>query len=131
MVAVVAKMNEFALNKHPFFTPSIVICWMESESMRPFCLISSILNQGIVPPSQYSDLFFEGVYPFLISNTSVIGIQTTLFLSGGGKFVKTQQLVTIELILPLAAVQLRLQLRLQLSEMVKDANYLILDFYGR
>ena len=46
---------------------------------------------------------------------------------GGGNFVETQQLVAIELILPLAAVQLRLQLRLQLSETVENADYFGLD----
>ena len=56
--------------------------------------------------------------------TSLSFFQTTLFLSGGGNFVETQQLVAIELILPLAAVQLRLQL----SELVENANYFGLDW---
>lgn len=59
--------------------------------------------------------------------TSLSFFQTTLFLSGGGNFVEAQQLVAIELILPLAAVQLRLQLRLQLSELVENADYFGLD----
>ena len=45
-----------------------------------------------------------------------------------GKFIETQQLVAVELILPLAAVKLRLKLRLKLSELVEDADYLGLDF---
>lgn len=63
--------------------------------------------------------------------TSLNFFQTTLFFSGGGKFIETQQLVAVELILPLAAVQLRLQLRLQLSETVENADYLVLNFYWR
>lgn len=55
--------------------------------------------------------------------TSLSFFQTTLFLSGGGNFVEAQQLVAIELILPLAAVQLRLQL----SELVENADYFGLD----
>lgn len=58
--------------------------------------------------------------------TSLNFFQTTLFFSGG-KFIETQQLVAVELILPLAAVQLRLQLRLQLSELVENADYFGLD----
>ena len=60
--------------------------------------------------------------------TSLSFFQTTLFLSGGGNFVEAQQLVAVELILPLAAVKLRLKLRLKLSELVEDADYLGLDF---
>lgn len=55
--------------------------------------------------------------------TSLSFFQTTLFLSGGGNFVEAQQLVAVELILPLAAVQLRLQL----SELVENADYFGLD----
>lgn len=55
--------------------------------------------------------------------TSLSFFQTTLFFSGGGKFIETQQLVAVELILPLAAVQLRLQL----SELVENADYFGLD----
>ena len=51
---------------------------MESKSMRPFCRMSSILNQGIAPFSQYAAFAFEGVYPFLMSNNSLIFTQVTL-----------------------------------------------------
>ena len=52
MVAEHAKMIELALNNPFFFTADGVMCEIESFRILPFSRISSILNQGIVPPSQ-------------------------------------------------------------------------------
>ncbi|GHQ99798.1 hypothetical protein VN1241_12750 [Helicobacter pylori] len=58
MVAVVEIIIEFLGNNFLFFKAFGVMCWIESFKILPFSL-SSILNQGIVPFSQNSGLFFD------------------------------------------------------------------------
>nr|WP_235044229.1 hypothetical protein [Neisseria meningitidis] len=61
MVADVAMIIELAGNSLPPFTALFDICCNELSKIRPFSLISSILNQGIEPFSQYSLFDLEGV----------------------------------------------------------------------
>ncbi|BAW39538.1 uncharacterized protein HPF18_0814 [Helicobacter pylori] len=61
MVAVVEIIIEFLGNNFLPFKAFGVMCWIESFKILPFSLMSSILNQGIVPFSQNSGLFFDGV----------------------------------------------------------------------
>ena len=54
-------INELAGNIPDFFTPFLAICCIEFERIRPFSLISSMRNHGMMPFSQYSTLDFDGV----------------------------------------------------------------------
>ena len=70
IVAVVDIIIEFDLNTFLFKMAFSFTFILESYKKHPFDLISSNLNQGIVPFSQNSLLFLDGVNPFLISKTS-------------------------------------------------------------
>lgn len=61
MVAVVDIIIDLAGNSLPPLTALFDICFNELSKIRLFSLISSILNQGIEPFSQYSLFDLEGV----------------------------------------------------------------------
>src|SRR5699024_5264683 len=69
-------MIELAGNGLPLTALSETYC-VALERIRPFSLISSIRNHGIVPFIQYSFLAFDGVYPFLVLNNSEIVLYST------------------------------------------------------